>query len=354
MNSMRMAFVVAAVVLPFTGGGCLNGHPSASDRQTASTGKLAAETGSTKSDEYIGKGKPPPPKDLTIRHVAFSPDGKLLLAFDGPPNDENVYIWDVDKRQQLWSGRVKGLRTALFFPSSRRIAFGCYGGAIDIWDVQKLEKLFTLAMTMQHVGQLLITEDNRYLVGVGSGGYDGAEIKMWDLDVKAVEVSFLGVPDPKFRATTTHSAIWSVEGSKVLMINNDPSLDEIDLNEAKAVRLKTFPADVSISFSLDRKSLVVDNREDPKRSFYSLPDLKKLASDPNEKPMQKLDWSWPVPKDMYEKRIATTAFSPDSRLLAAGGGQLLRGISLNNVSIAPTLDLFDASSGKIVATLMAP
>jgi WD40 repeat protein len=120
--------------------------------------------------------EPPPP--LWVRVVAFSPDGKTLAAAAGEPQTAGaVTLWDLEKRQSLWTHRAKtGLAAVAFSPDGKTLAVGSYDSTTLLMDPAKGEVRATVrghagavrAVAFSHDGTLLAT-----------GSFDKT-VKLWN------------------------------------------------------------------------------------------------------------------------------------------------------------------------------
>jgi RNA polymerase sigma factor (sigma-70 family) len=129
-----------------------------------------------------------------FHHVAFSPDGKRLLAGGGDWRQGGVCqvtVWDVDSRKQV--GKLIGHEFAVlciaFSPDGKTIATGAVDRTIRLWDADTGAEIKVLRGHGDRVECLTFTRDGKTLV---SGGLDGT-VRFWDV-AEGRETARLGGP----------------------------------------------------------------------------------------------------------------------------------------------------------------
>ena len=117
---------------------------------------------------------------VSVRAVAFSPDGKMVGSGD---HGGMIQLWDVTTRQlvgkplDLTAGSV---RTVAFSPDGRVIAAGTWDGAVQLWDVATQKPVWRARTGpgRQSVYGLAFSPDGRTLA---SASPVGAELQLWDV-----------------------------------------------------------------------------------------------------------------------------------------------------------------------------
>jgi WD40 repeat protein len=159
------------------------------------------------------------PVRLGVRAVALSPDGKLLAAGTGEPQERGaVTVWDVATREVRFAhpertgvggvafspdgkllavasydnaarlldaatGAVKAtlrhpkeVRAVTFSPDGKRLATACWDRALHVWDVARGAETLTLTGHKDRIYSVAFSPDGKRLVS--AGGEDG--VKVWN------------------------------------------------------------------------------------------------------------------------------------------------------------------------------
>src|SRR5579884_129638 len=79
--------------------------------------------------------------DGVVLSVAFSPDGKTLVAgggaWEGEAGEDSIKLWDVptSKERAALKGRPGTVNSVSFSPDGKTLAAGCWDAMIRLWDV---------------------------------------------------------------------------------------------------------------------------------------------------------------------------------------------------------------------------
>jgi WD40 repeat protein/serine/threonine protein kinase len=168
-----------------------------------------------------GKPSPNGPKEhestVSLRSLAFSPDGKKLLWSDA---DSAVNLWDLETDEvRTFKGHKGTCRGVAFDPRGRWVASGSGDGTAKLWDLESGHEVQSLPTPF--VEGLAFSPDGRYLAAATESG-----ARMWDLNsprepreielegntkdmIESVSIS----PDGLYLAATHSNAVrlWEVE-----------------------------------------------------------------------------------------------------------------------------------------------
>jgi WD40 repeat protein len=215
---------------------------------------------------------------LSIRAVAFSPDGKLLAAACGEPAQTGaIVLWDGVTRKQLWQHtEKKGVPAVAFSPDGRTLAIGSYGtDATLLWNVDTGETRARFSGT-GGVHQLAFSQAARTLAVCGYG----RNLSLFDLNLRA--------PDDKER-----------EHIRTLLAKLDD--DSYEVREAMSKEL------LAIGFSAEAE--LRKEMEETKSAEVRVR-TRRLRQELLSKPRAVLKG--------HTDEVLGVAFSPDGNILASG------------------------------------
>jgi DNA-binding beta-propeller fold protein YncE len=115
-----------------------------------------------------------------VRAVAFSSDGKLLVAAGGPPSrGGEAVLWDAasGERARTIEGHRDYVYAAAFSPTGRFLATGSYDKAIRLWYPGTGKERAKLSEHLDAVFALSFSPDGKWLAS-GSGD---RTVKVWDV-----------------------------------------------------------------------------------------------------------------------------------------------------------------------------
>ena len=140
------------------------------------------------------------------RTVCFSPRGDLLAAAFSSP-ESAVRVWNVTSGELLWKGvHRETVRMVAFSPDGRLLISGSNDDTAQIWD----------SASGQPIGRELVHRGEVFTVGFSpngklavTGGYDGA-VRFWDVP------SGQPVGEPMRHEGVVWTAVFSADGKRLL------------------------------------------------------------------------------------------------------------------------------------------
>jgi eukaryotic-like serine/threonine-protein kinase len=106
-----------------------------------------------------------------VRAIAFSPDGKLLASGSF---DDTIKLWDVTTWTEVASLRTHKVQGIAFSPDGKRLASGGRDKTIKIWDVATRQELCSLTTPVE-VNAVAFSPDNKVLAAASSDN----KVRLW-------------------------------------------------------------------------------------------------------------------------------------------------------------------------------
>jgi WD40 repeat protein len=327
-----------------------------------------------------------------------------------------VHLWDVAKREKLWSGRVlwngkevNGLETACFLAEGKLVALTVQS-ALVIWDPQSHKTVASFGgetkaeNRRRWIDQVLATADPNRIISLGSSVVrddrqtTDIEITNWDIGKKKGD-TVVSFPSPVTHYTQALSARLSADGKTLLAIMRADHewkifLIQVDLPSGKVSASALMPPMSEVQFFPDGKRFGGISADG--FVVYSIPDLKKLEvhagpqkagrligfspdgkklvsvrdlkfasmqGQDAEKMLAAADWDLTLTgidpsQQLWQTKIgkttafSVTAFYPDGKLLVVGGCQPAYVSDWGEGKCDPALLMFASDSGKHLATLL--
>jgi serine/threonine protein kinase/WD40 repeat protein len=247
--------------------------------------------------------------------VAFAPDGRTLAtaAGEGDEGSGELFLWNIEtgKCSRLPGEPGAGVFTVACSPRSGILAAGGWDGVVRLWDAARGEKLHELHGHGRAVHCLAFSADGSRLA---SGSLDGS-IKVWN-PVTRKCIATLQVEEGQ-----AVSALALSPDGRQLAVAESPAASD----GAAGGRL--------LLWDLDRHRLVtqLESSEGRALSIQFSPDGRLLAAGGDSGTgcgvvflWDTASWRKPVHLPATGDRVECVAFSPDHRLLATGRSSAIR------------------------------
>jgi len=123
-----------------------------------------------------------PPDDSDVRHIAFSPDGKVLAGAE-EWGKRRVRLWEATTGTELRAlpEHPKSITGLAFSPDGKRLATSCEEGGIRLFDPATGKELKQLHKPDYHAAAVAWSPDGKTLAWVGGGEGEPASVVFWDV-----------------------------------------------------------------------------------------------------------------------------------------------------------------------------
>ncbi len=139
-------------------------------------------------------GDPAPrPRGLGFRCVAFSPEGRLIAAGTGEPQETGtLFLWEAATGKRLWlHHEPMGIPAVAFAPDGKRLAIALYDQTAKLLDTETGRVTLTLRGHAKEVRSVAFAPDGKTLA---TGSWDRT-VKLWDAATGAEQRTLGGYPD---------------------------------------------------------------------------------------------------------------------------------------------------------------
>ncbi|HTB96600.1 MAG TPA: c-type cytochrome domain-containing protein [Terracidiphilus sp.] len=231
-----------------------------------------------------------------VRSLAFSPDGKLLAAAGGSPQQfGEIKIWNVETHQLLRTiqGHKDCIYSVAWSPDGKLIASGSYDKLVKLWDAASGKETLTLQDHIDAVFAVAFSPDGKRLATASQD----RTVKIWNV---ATGKRLYSLSDASDGLT---SIAFSPTGDEIAAVGYDKTIYIWKLAEDDGQLIRSLIADedslLSLAWSPDGKSIVTSSSD---RSIRFRDTSLNLTGVIDHQP----DW------------VETLDLSPDGKWLAAG------------------------------------
>ncbi len=265
-----------------------------------------------------------------INSIVFSPDVNTLIAGS---NDGGIKIWNTKTETELRNFKFEADRvlSVAFSPDGKKIAGGSFFGFIKTWDFESGKELNTFQSPniSPNIYSIAFSSDGRVLASGGN------EIKLWDVESGKELKTFMKPPGIVF------SLAFSSD-NKMLASGNGNGINGIieilDIESGKVLQTLKGHGAFSLAFSSDNKILVSDDLYLKTIKFWDVSTGQELKSLPRNEAITKAEVMKIAPSLFQNNQKVTVSKDGVWQANQAGNGKI---------------NLFEASSGKFIASLIA-
>jgi WD40 repeat protein len=256
-----------------------------------------------------------------VTALCFAPDGKVLYA-DG---HMSVRRWNVTAHKELLAGpgHHGWVGAIAFAPDGKTVATGGSDTTVRLWDLATRKERRQFQGCEAIIDSVVFSPDGKKL----AAGCRDARVVVWD----ATTGQLLARLQPGKDGWETRAA-FSPDGKLLAAASRDGQVVVYDAATLKEVRrlLRSEQGVMSLAFAPDSRQLAIGCIEDRKEPR---PDLVRLWDVTTGKEVRRYT-------GQPELMIKSVCFSPDGRLLAAGGW-------------SGAIQLWDSATGTPARRLMA-
>ncbi|MFG1818356.1 hypothetical protein ACGFIF_31650 [Kribbella sp. NPDC049174] len=319
-------------------------------------------------------GTPLTDHTLPVFGLAVSPDGRLL-ATGG--RDQNVRLWNVADPGRpiplgvLPAGPAGTVYSLAFTPDSRTLAAGSSDRIVRLWDVRDPAHAVSLAALPPLKGfvqSVAFSSDGSTLVAGDAAGV----LYVWDArDLGEVRQ----VGQVQIGSTQLNALKFAPQGRQLAVGGTKGLLQFWDLTKPEAPRRTSSPIQVpenwvnAVAFSPDGRLLAIGSSENVAQ-VWELATGRLVANLPHAEPVSSVAFTngdrtlltagydgvarlWSIPGPVISgptSTVASAAFSPDGRSLAAfGGGAFLLDVSQPRAPVALAAGLLSPLADKPIS-----
>jgi WD40 repeat protein len=147
--------------------------------------------------------------------VGFSPDSSTLLVTQNSPGSGEVTLWDAGTgKMQRRLKREKAISTAVFSPNGKMIASVHNSGVIELWDLDKGERVRSLQGPESIPRSVAFSPDSKSLA---AAGWDG-KVRLWEVETAKLKQILEG------HTAEIHAIAFSPDGKTLASVSQDQTI----------------------------------------------------------------------------------------------------------------------------------
>ena len=151
-----------------------------------------------------------------LEDLAFSRDGRTLVASHDNENSFDFYFWDVRTRRHITTLQMRSGDFALS-PVGEILATPVGQEACDFWDVRTHQRITTLRspeFSFAFTSYLTFSPDGQTLAAVVWESTGGQAVYFWDVTMASDADTAVKIPDPKLRSAI-EGALGKTSGATI-------------------------------------------------------------------------------------------------------------------------------------------
>ncbi len=199
-----------------------------------------------------------PPQDRIVYSVAFSPDGRTLLAgYEGAANEPNpVVLWDVESERvirqfggtSVTEGHAIRVWNVAFSPDGHLMVSTDASGQIILWDVETGSEIDRFEGHSGVVYSAVFSPDGQFIVSAS----EDKTVRLWDVTTREQIRRFDG------HTLDVNSAVFSPDGSTILSASEDETVRLWDVESGAEILLFEGHTDEILwaSYGLDGRTVI--------------------------------------------------------------------------------------------------
>jgi len=289
-----------------------------------------------------------------FKFVTFNADGTVLATLS---NDNNVQLWDMQKRQMIYSFKKTGMRiSSIAFSSteSHILALAIHESAdIILWSVKHQTVIYTAATQQSTIHTIAFSPNGKIFASACKDGF----IKLWDVKTKPyssikswdVRDKYLlpisGISVIKAHRKTINAIVFSPDGKILASAAEESAIKLWDIQAQK------------------QKPIAILKRHGGSvKSLAFSPNSEMLASASSDKTIKLWKINTPSTKKLlhtfkgHSDSVNSVAFSPNGNILASASSD--KTVRLWNIQIQQPLtsdtSILEAHEGKVQSVAFSP